>query len=83
MGLILDTSALVAWERAHHAGKQIRMNAEEELEGRGQAGNCDWRHPCFCHSSIERNGKMEIHARHDGREGRTFADPGSRKKLKN
>jgi tRNA(fMet)-specific endonuclease VapC len=31
MGLILDTSALVAWERAHHAGKQIRLDAEEEL----------------------------------------------------
>lgn len=31
MGLILDTSALVAWERAQRAGKTILMDASEEL----------------------------------------------------
>jgi predicted nucleic acid-binding protein len=31
MGLILDTSALVAWERAHHAGQAVLLDASEEL----------------------------------------------------
>jgi predicted nucleic acid-binding protein len=31
MGLILDTSAIVAWERALDAGKSILLDAAEEL----------------------------------------------------
>jgi predicted nucleic acid-binding protein len=31
MGLILDTSAIVAWERAQDAGKQVSLDADEEL----------------------------------------------------
>ena len=31
MGLILDTSALIAWERAHHAGKVVALDDNEEL----------------------------------------------------
>jgi predicted nucleic acid-binding protein len=31
MGLILDTSALVAWERALHAGQAVALDAKEEL----------------------------------------------------
>jgi predicted nucleic acid-binding protein len=31
MGLILDTSAIVAWERALDAGKSISLDAGEEL----------------------------------------------------
>jgi predicted nucleic acid-binding protein len=31
MGLILDTSALVAWERAHHAGQTVSLDDSEEL----------------------------------------------------
>jgi predicted nucleic acid-binding protein len=31
MGLILDTSALVAWERAHHAGQSVELDPGEEL----------------------------------------------------
>jgi predicted nucleic acid-binding protein len=31
MGLILDTSAIVAWERAIGGGKQITMDPSEEL----------------------------------------------------
>jgi predicted nucleic acid-binding protein len=31
MGLILDTSALVAWERAHHAGKKVVLDDSAEL----------------------------------------------------
>ena len=31
MGLILDTSALVAWERANHAGKNAALDENEEL----------------------------------------------------
>lgn len=31
MGLILDTSALVAWERAIHAGESVALDEHEEL----------------------------------------------------
>lgn len=31
MGLILDTSALIAWERAIHSGIEIRLGDDEEL----------------------------------------------------
>ncbi|MFM7181193.1 MAG: type II toxin-antitoxin system VapC family toxin [Verrucomicrobiales bacterium] len=31
MGLILDTSALIAWERAHHAGRVVDLGDDEEL----------------------------------------------------
>lgn len=31
MGLILDTSAIVAWERAISAGKQVLLNPREEI----------------------------------------------------
>jgi len=31
MGLILDTSALIAWERAAHAGRHIHLDDGEEL----------------------------------------------------
>ncbi len=31
MGLILDTSALVAWERAEKAGQTIALDGSEEL----------------------------------------------------
>jgi len=31
MGLILDTSALVAWERAQDAGKDVLLDGDEEL----------------------------------------------------
>lgn len=31
MGLILDTSALVAWERAENAGQTLALDSGEEL----------------------------------------------------
>ena len=31
MGLILDTSALIAWERAHHAGLAITIDDNEQM----------------------------------------------------
>ena len=31
MGLILDTSAIVAWERAHHAGQAVNLDHSEEI----------------------------------------------------
>jgi tRNA(fMet)-specific endonuclease VapC len=31
MGLILDTSAIVAWERAHHTGRTPSLDDTEEL----------------------------------------------------
>ena len=31
MGLILDTSAIVAWERAHHAEQSITLEESEEI----------------------------------------------------
>ncbi|MCB1092382.1 MAG: type II toxin-antitoxin system VapC family toxin [Verrucomicrobiae bacterium] len=31
MGLILDTSAIIAWERAWHAGREIALDRDEEL----------------------------------------------------
>lgn len=31
MGLILDTSAIIAWERAEHAGRQIALPDDEQL----------------------------------------------------
>ncbi len=31
MGLILDTSALVAWERAQNDGKNVTLDDREEL----------------------------------------------------
>ena len=31
MGLILDTSALIAWERAQNEGQEVLLDGEEEL----------------------------------------------------
>jgi predicted nucleic acid-binding protein len=31
MGLVIDTSALVAWERAIHSGIELNLNDDEEL----------------------------------------------------
>ena len=31
MGLILDTSAIVAWERAIHSGREVDLDPSEEL----------------------------------------------------